>query len=123
MNQHIPQGWQCPCCIRVYSPSTPMCLSCGPSNNEPKATSFPPRKQPWYGHPHKDIPTEGGTPIETLDLTVRVMNCLKAEDIFTVEQLQCWSIRKLAGIPNLGQRSLRELEEQLGKINITLKDW
>lgn len=25
----IRQGWQCPCCGRVYSPDTPMCLYCG----------------------------------------------------------------------------------------------
>ena len=25
----IPQGWQCPICKRVYSPSTTMCYSCG----------------------------------------------------------------------------------------------
>ena len=24
-----PQGWQCPICKRVYSPTTPMCLYCG----------------------------------------------------------------------------------------------
>lgn len=24
-----PQGWECPKCNRVYSPSTPMCFSCG----------------------------------------------------------------------------------------------
>lgn len=24
-----PQGWQCPICKRVYSPTTPMCYSCG----------------------------------------------------------------------------------------------
>ena len=24
-----PQGWQCPVCGRVYSPTTPMCFSCG----------------------------------------------------------------------------------------------
>lgn len=23
------QGWQCPVCKRVYSPTTPMCLYCG----------------------------------------------------------------------------------------------
>lgn len=22
------QGWQCPCCQRVYSPTTPMCYYC-----------------------------------------------------------------------------------------------
>jgi len=25
------QGWQCPVCKRVYSPTTPMCLYCGKS--------------------------------------------------------------------------------------------
>jgi len=25
----IPQGWQCPICKRVYSPSTTMCYYCG----------------------------------------------------------------------------------------------
>ena len=25
----IPQGWQCPCCKRVYSPTTFMCTFCG----------------------------------------------------------------------------------------------
>lgn len=24
-----PQGWQCPICKRVYSPTTPMCWYCG----------------------------------------------------------------------------------------------
>lgn len=23
------QGWQCPCCRRVYSPTTAMCFTCG----------------------------------------------------------------------------------------------
>lgn len=27
--QCVPQGWQCPICKRVYSPSTPMCMFCG----------------------------------------------------------------------------------------------
>ena len=27
-----PQGWQCPICHRVYSPTMPMCFTCG--NNE-----------------------------------------------------------------------------------------
>jgi hypothetical protein len=25
----VPQGWQCPCCLRVYAPTTPMCFTCG----------------------------------------------------------------------------------------------
>ena len=29
MTQYIPQGWQCPVCGRVYSPSFPFCTVCG----------------------------------------------------------------------------------------------
>lgn len=32
-----PQGWQCPVCGRVYSPTTPMCYYCG--NGEPYTVS------------------------------------------------------------------------------------
>lgn len=28
-NMFVQQGWQCPICRRVYSPSTVMCLYCG----------------------------------------------------------------------------------------------
>jgi uncharacterized OB-fold protein len=28
MNLTIPQGWQCPVCNKVYSPTTPMCFTC-----------------------------------------------------------------------------------------------
>lgn len=28
-NYFAPQGWQCPICKRVYSPSTSFCLFCG----------------------------------------------------------------------------------------------
>lgn len=28
-NFFAPQGWQCPICKRVYSPSTPCCFTCG----------------------------------------------------------------------------------------------
>ena len=30
MNLMIQQGWQCPMCRRVYSPTTPMCFNCPP---------------------------------------------------------------------------------------------
>lgn len=32
------QGWQCPICKRVYSPSTPMCFYCGNSSFENNIT-------------------------------------------------------------------------------------
>ena len=28
---YVPQGWQCPICRRVYSPSTPFCYACNSS--------------------------------------------------------------------------------------------
>lgn len=31
------QGWQCPICKRVFSPTTPMCLYCG--NHEETTTT------------------------------------------------------------------------------------
>lgn len=30
-----PRGWRCPCCNRVYSPTTPMCFTCGGTTNPP----------------------------------------------------------------------------------------
>lgn len=27
--KNVMQGWQCPICKRVYSPTTPMCFYCG----------------------------------------------------------------------------------------------
>ena len=27
-NQFVPQGWECPKCKRVYSPTTLMCIAC-----------------------------------------------------------------------------------------------
>ena len=35
-DSHVAQGWQCPVCRRVYSPTTPMCWYCG---NESTSTS------------------------------------------------------------------------------------
>lgn len=41
-NLGVQQGWQCPICKRVYSPSTPMCYYCG-------------------GEKHQDVTTGTGT--------------------------------------------------------------
>lgn len=35
INLMAQQGWQCPLCYRVYSPTTPMCFTC---NQPTKAT-------------------------------------------------------------------------------------
>ena len=29
LNMFAQRGWVCPCCDRVYSPTTPMCYYCG----------------------------------------------------------------------------------------------
>ena len=34
----VTQGWQCPVCKRVYSPTTPMCYSCGNEKIETSTT-------------------------------------------------------------------------------------
>ncbi len=34
-----PQGWQCPICKRVYSPTTPMCNYCGGEQKTVTTTS------------------------------------------------------------------------------------
>ena len=33
-NLFIQQGWQCPICGRIYSPTTPMCFYCRPTKVE-----------------------------------------------------------------------------------------
>ena len=37
----VPQGWQCPICKRVYSPTTPMCNYCGGEQKTVATTSGP----------------------------------------------------------------------------------
>jgi len=47
MNFGTQQGWQCPCCGRVYAPSVVMCMYCG--GNQQPSPHIPP--QPWAGTP------------------------------------------------------------------------
>ena len=124
LNDTIPnQGWQCPCCKRVYSPTTVMCLYCVPKEAPPPTAKARQMYRPHLPYrPHEHVPTEGGTPLENLDLTVRTANCLKAEGVNTIEQLSCWTETELLRTPNLGQKSLREIKEQLAAIGITIKE-
>lgn len=39
MEKLINQGWECPKCSRIYSPTTPMCLHCVPSRVETITTT------------------------------------------------------------------------------------
>lgn len=57
---------------------------------------------------------------DILDLTVRTANCLRAEAIFTLDELCQSSERRILSIPNLGKRSFHEIREALAKIGRTI---
>ena len=61
--------------------------------------------------------------IWTLEITVRTQNCLKAEGIRTIKQLQNYTERRLMKIPNLGRKSVSELIEQMAAMGYNLKDY
>lgn len=65
------------------------------------------------------MPVEG-TPIRKLSLTTRAHNCLVAEGIQTVEQLCEKRRHELKGAPNLGKRSLKEIESRLQALGLSL---
>ena len=56
-HQWIPQGWQCPVCRRVYSPTTTMCLYCGERETTvaTDGTGTESLKQIWMGTMRKDF--------------------------------------------------------------------
>lgn len=51
--------------------------------------------------------------IDDMRLTMRSTNCLKAEGIYTVGELIKWKERELLKTPNLGKKSLREIQKAL----------
>ena len=59
--------------------------------------------------------------IDELELTVRTSNCLKEAKIHTVGQLEQWTKNELMRLPNLGRKSLKEVEEQLEKMGLKLR--
>jgi DNA-directed RNA polymerase alpha subunit len=59
--------------------------------------------------------------IDELELTVRTSNCLKEAKIHTVGQLEQWTRDELLRLPNLGRKSLKEVEEQLEKMGLKLR--
>lgn len=62
------------------------------------------------------------TPIHELEFSVRTENCLKAERIYYLEQLIRWGESSLIKIPNLGQRSLKEIKDKIKSMNLSLSD-
>ena len=66
-------------------------------------------------------PKPEGIPINDLELTIRSSNCLRFENISTVEQLCSHSARELASLPNLGKKSLTEIKSVLESKGLSLK--
>lgn len=61
-----------------------------------------------------DLPSRlADVPIEDLDLSVRALNCLKANDVTKVGQLVAMRQEDLLQLRNFGQKSLDEIREKL----------
>jgi len=63
-----------------------------------------------------------GRKIEELGLLVKTENCLKADGICTVEQLTKLTSNHLLKIPNMGRKSVMEIEQALFVQGLRLRD-
>jgi DNA-directed RNA polymerase alpha subunit len=63
-----------------------------------------------------------GRKIEELGLLVKTENCLKADGICTVEQLTKLTSNHLLKIPNMGRKSVGEIEQALFMQGLRLRD-
>ena len=59
--------------------------------------------------------------IEELDFSVRTYNCLKKAAILTIADLVTYTEADLMQIRNFGKKSLTEVREKLGMLNLSLK--
>jgi DNA-directed RNA polymerase subunit alpha len=66
-------------------------------------------------------------PVDDLELTVRSANCLKAENIYYIGDLIQRTENELLKTPNLGRKSLNEINEVLSSrglsLGMELEDW
>ena len=60
------------------------------------------------------------TKLVDMDLSVRALNCLKAAEVETLGNLVQFQKSDLLKFRNFGKKSLTELEELLGTMNLTL---
>lgn len=60
------------------------------------------------------------TPIEQLELTMRAYNCLKSEQVNTVEDLVRRTENELFRAPGLGKKSMEEIKEVLNQRGLKL---
>jgi hypothetical protein len=59
--------------------------------------------------------------IDTMELTIRSANCLKAENINTIDELVAKTEMELLKTPNLGRKSLNEIKEVLASRGLYLR--
>lgn len=59
--------------------------------------------------------------IRDLRLTARTENCLKAADIFWIDELVLKSAHQLLMLPNLGRNSLREITDTIRPYGLKLQ--
>lgn len=66
--------------------------------------------------PKKEYPT-----IEELELSVRAYNCLKRENIDTVDKLLDYKEDELLQIRNFGQKSIQEVKDKVKELGLSFK--
>ena len=64
---------------------------------------------------------EPHTGIEKLNLTVRTENILKADDVISIEQLQCCTEQRLLKTPHLGRKGINEIKERMAEFGYKLR--
>jgi DNA-directed RNA polymerase alpha subunit len=60
--------------------------------------------------------------IDELEFSARTSNCLKGAGIQTVGQLKQWTRNDLLKLPNLGKKSIKEIDEVTKENGIELRD-
>lgn len=60
-------------------------------------------------------------PITEHDFSARTLNCLRHEEIGSLEELATWSKARLLSIPHFGPKSLKEVIEKLAEVNLSLQ--
>jgi DNA-directed RNA polymerase alpha subunit len=61
------------------------------------------------------------TGIEKLGLTVHTEKWLKADDVISIEQLECCTEQRLLKTPNLGRKAINEIKERMAEFGYKLR--
>lgn len=59
-------------------------------------------------------------PVEELELSVRALNCLEAENIRTVRELVSYTEEQLMGLRNFGRTTLKEIKKKIEDLGLSL---